>query len=135
VGTLDIAEMFARLGADLATAGPRFQVERVPLAALDIIDPSQDGEEVTLPFGDEALQISVDGTPDIWIVATGTGEPKRELCDLIGQAQEVVMEQSGEPWPLCPLHYHSLVAVPTVSGVAWCCPEAGSVCSQFGNLS
>ena len=121
---------------DLRTAGPRFSVAITPVP--DVVDEGRRhagamGLEVPQPV-DQAIQLSVDGHPEMWLVFFRDRALPEELADLLYQAQDVVMETTTEMWPGCPFHDHYLRPEPGAEWVAWTCPRSGDSIARFGQL-
>jgi hypothetical protein len=79
----------------------------------------------------KAIQLAVDGNPNLTLVFYRDKPLAEELADLLYQAQDVVAETTTEMWPLCPRHNHFLRPEPGGHWVAWKCPETGQAIAQL----
>jgi hypothetical protein len=133
VTALDIDRVVTSVSRDLATAGPRYLLTRVPRekAMPDVVLGALGGS--TAALDDEVLELSVDGDPAMWSAPWGVADAD-QLCGFVDQIQDVVMETETEQWPMCPLHNHVLLPDAHHGWVAWCCPDTEAPIAELGEL-
>lgn len=125
-----------RLGADLATASPRFSVEVVAEGGIlsDLRDTAARYGRETSPPSPLSISVRLDERERMRVVFLKGFDLRRQLVDALDQVQDIVVEAIRDKWPPCPEHDHFLTPEDVAGQVVWQCPTTSRPVAVFGDL-
>lgn len=143
---VDLEEFVRRLTADLRTANAEFIVEII--ATPEFVTELETPAPVKRDLAERGYEIpklrpisvSVGCPPDpartlLFSFGVDGGSDDEAIVGALDHVQDVVSEETKDPWPACPDHYHWLDPANIDGVVHWVCPDSDRVVARFGELA